>query len=96
MSSRPEPEWTNDELELMLAWDHLDRNTGRQGEYLPEATDPRADPNEYQFPWRYELRGPFTNWAEKTAADALDALRKELGESANLNGVYFTAERVEY
>jgi hypothetical protein len=36
------------------------------------------------------------NWAQKTKLDALDSYKKQAGEDANLNGVYFTAERVDY
>ncbi len=36
------------------------------------------------------------NWAQKTKLDALEAHKKQVGEDANLNGVYFTAERVDY
>ena len=36
------------------------------------------------------------NWAEKARLDALEEHRRALGDGANLNGVYFTAEKFEY
>lgn len=45
---------------------------------------------------RYKRAGPFTNWAEREAQDALDELRKNAGEKANLNGMFFTVEKFEY
>lgn len=40
--------------------------------------------------------GPFVNWAEKAKQDAMDAYKAAASDKANHNGVYFTAERVDY
>ncbi|MDD7930067.1 hypothetical protein [Microbacterium thalli] len=69
--------------------------TGRHGEWLPDATSDGADPN-VDSGYGYMPRGPFTNWAERAEQNALAAHRKQAGEDANLNGVYFTVERVDY
>ncbi|WP_275887871.1 hypothetical protein [Microbacterium arborescens] len=36
------------------------------------------------------------NWAQKTKLDAIEEYKKQAGEKANLHGVYFTAERVDF
>lgn len=76
----------------MLAAELVRRLTGPNGEWLPDAT---IDPMEYPgFGWA--AVGPFTNMAEKVRLDALDAYRKAQGDDANLNGVYFGVERIDY
>ena len=95
VSSVTEPEWDAESLDLVLAEDIIRRMTGPNGEWLPEATSEAADPMAYSG-FRYAANGPFTNWAEKARLDELDAHRKALGDGANLNGVYFTAEKFEY
>lgn len=69
-------------------------NTGSNGEWLPEATSDDADPNNYVM--RYVPSVEKTNWAEKARLDALDQIRKDKGENANMNGVYVTVEEYRY
>lgn len=61
---------------------------------MPEATSDEADPNEYGR-FRYVASEEKTNWAEKARLDKIEALRKEKGEGANMNGVFVTVERRE-
>lgn len=82
--------WPSDQRDLMIALARVERNTGRYGEWLPDATGEGADPNNYDDPLRYVADGPFTNWAEKTAEDAEQAYRKAAGENANLHGMFWT------
>jgi hypothetical protein len=95
VSSVREPEWDEEQLDLIMAEQFITRMTGPNGEWMPEATAEAADPNAYSG-YRYVGKGPFTNWYEKARKDAEDAHRKALGDDANLNGVYFTAEKFEY
>lgn len=95
MSSWSEPEWDDESRDLLVASDIVQRLTGPNGEWMPDATDPDADPMVYNG-WRYVADGPWVNWAEKERLDALDAHKKLLGEDANLNGVYFGVKRVDY
>lgn len=76
----------------MIALGRVERNTGQYGEWLPDATSERADPNNYNDPLRYISHGPFTNQAEKTVKDAEDAWKKAAGEKANVNGLFWTVE----
>jgi hypothetical protein len=95
VSSVLEPEWDDEQVDLVIAEQMVRNLTGPNGEWMPEATSEDADPNAYSG-YRYKANGPFTNWAEKERLDALDAHRKQMGERANLNGVYFTADKFEY
>lgn len=72
------------------------RMTGPNGEWMPDATSPGADPSDYDSGFGFAVSGPHTNWAEKTRLDAIDAWKKEAGEHANVNGLYWTVSRVEY
>jgi hypothetical protein len=85
--------WPHEERELMIAHFRIERNTGRYGEWLPDAigdgsTSDRANPNNYDDPLRY-VAEPLTNWAEKAARDQEDADRKRAGADANLNGMFY-------
>lgn len=82
--------WPHDQRDLMIALARVERNTGRYGEWLPDATSPGADPNDYDNPLRYVADGPFTNWAAKTAEDAEQAYRKSAGDGANTHGMFWT------
>ena len=95
VSSITESEWDDESRGLVVAEDIVRRMTGPNGEWMPDATSEAADPNAYSG-YRYMAQGPFTNWAERAKADALDEYRKSMGEGANLHGVYFTAERFDY
>ena len=70
--------------------------TGPNGEWMPDATSDLADPNDYASGYRYVATGPFTNWAERAKQDAIDAWKKDAGDDANMNGMYFGVERVDY
>lgn len=96
MSSWREPEWDDESVALMVAYDRVVRNTGRYGEWLPDATSPGADPNNYKSGFGYRPDGPFTNWAEKQVLDTTDAWKKTAGKNPNMNGLYWTVERYEF
>ena len=86
--------WSDIDRGMVIALERVERNTGRYGEWLPEATSPQADPTYYeQDAVRYVARGPFTNQAEKAAQDAERAYRKAAGEDANLGGMFWTVEK---
>lgn len=94
MSSAPEVEW-DDEQRALIQAEHIVRtNTGSNGEWLPDATSDDADPNNYVM--RYVTSEERTNWAEKARLDAIDKIRKEKGEDANMNGVFVTVEEFRY
>lgn len=90
--------WPEEDRDWVIALGRVQRNTGDHGEWLPDATSRRADPQDYDVPnpIRYKPTGPYMNWAVKAVKDAEAAHQKEAGEGANLNGVYFGVEAVEY
>lgn len=94
VSSTPEPEWDDEQRALIEAEQIVRTNTGSNGEWLPEATSDDADPNNYVM--RYVPSPEKTNWAEKARLDALEQIRKDKGENANMNGVYVTVEEYRY
>jgi hypothetical protein len=96
ISSVSEPEWDDEQVDLVIAEQLIRNLTGPNGEWMPDATnDELSDPNSYSGQ-RPVAKGPFTNWYEKERLDAQEAYRKSLGENANMNGVYFTVEKFEY
>lgn len=96
MSSVTESEWDEEQVQLLLAEEKVRALTGPNGEWLPDATAPGADPNDYDTHYRYVASGPHLNWAEKTLLDARDRYREEAGEKANLNGLSWTVDRLDY
>lgn len=96
VSSWTESEWDEESLDLAIAYDTVEKLTGSDGEWLPDATSPGGDPTDYQSGFGFRGKGPFTNWHQKAKLDAFDDYRKNAGEKANLNGVYFTAERYDF
>lgn len=96
IASWTEPEWDSEQVALLVAEARLVALTGPNGEYLPDATADGADPNDYESGYRYIAEGPFVNWAEKTRLDAIDAFKKQAGDSVNLNGRYWTVNRLDY
>lgn len=96
VSSVVESEWDQDQVDLLIAEERLRVLTGPNGEYMPDATAPGANPNEYASGYRYVVDGPHTNWAERARLDAIDQYKKQAGENANLNGMFWTVERLDY
>lgn len=96
VSSRPEPEWDDESRDLIVALALVQRNTGRHGEWLPDATAPGGSPSVPESGYRYVHTGPHTNWAEKAIRDAEAQYRKDAGKDANLNGMFWGVELLEY
>lgn len=92
-----EPEWDSEQVELLLAAEAYKSDLGAHGHLLSKATDPGADPNDYNNPLRYVAHGPFTDWAEKARLDKIDAYRRSFpeGTDVNMNGMFFTVEEIE-
>ncbi|WP_345543444.1 hypothetical protein [Microbacterium jejuense] len=89
MPTNGESEWDHEQRALLVAYLRVERSTGEYGEWLPDATDDRADPTNYDDPLRYYHHGPFTNWARKAIEDVRDEYRKN-NEGVNMNGLFWT------
>lgn len=87
--------WPHRERELMLALERVHANTGPNGEWMPDATSERADPNYYGEDAIRPRVSMHTNWWEKQRLDEQEAWKKSAGENANLNGMYWTVESAE-
>lgn len=75
-----EPEWDDEQRELVTAWEQVDRETGQFGEDLLEATSPDADPANREGKYRYTagVDGlPLINFAAKAAHDQMDRYYKD-------------------
>lgn len=83
-------------MDWLLALEQLRRLTGPNGEYLPEATSDEASPTNYDSGWGVRVTGPFTNYFERARLDTIKAYEKAAGKDANLNGMYWAVERVDY
>jgi len=90
-----EPEWDTEQLNLLLAAEHLARDVGQHGQLMSESTAPDADPNNYTGGYRYHADGPFTDWAEKAKQDAIDEWKKSAGDDPNMNGMFWGVRRVD-
>jgi hypothetical protein len=89
--------WPQFDQNMAIALGRVTKLTGEHGEWLPDATSERADPEYYEDDAiRYRAVGPFTNQASRAAQDARKAYEKQAGEGANLNGMYWAIEKVEY
>ena len=90
-----EPEFDDEQVAWMLAYARHSSDIGAHGQLISEATDPRADPNDYEGGYRYVVDPPITDWAEKQRLDDIEAWKVAAGENANLNGLIFRVRRVD-
>jgi hypothetical protein len=90
-----EPEWDGEQWALMLAYDRYMADIGPHGHPMSEATNPAADPNNYEGGYRYFVDPPVIDWVEKSRLDAAEAHRAQLGDNANMHGLIFPVRRVE-
>lgn len=93
--SRAEPEFTPEQVDLLLASDLLEADTGPHGFLLSESTSPDADPANDNAKFRFVgKRAPMVDYAEKARLDAADAFKAKY-KDANLNGLIFRVEKVD-
>lgn len=89
-----EPEFDDAQVDLMIAYQRYVADVGRHGHLMSEATDPKADPNEYDGGYRYVADDPVVDWAEKARLDAEEAWRRAAGDDVNMNGLIFPVRKV--
>lgn len=88
-----EPEWDDDQRDLMLAYKQFADDIGPHGFLMSEATDPGADPTEYDNPLRFGVEAPIVDWVRKAQLDAEAAWRTAEGDDANMNGLIFPVRK---
>lgn len=88
-------QWPDFDRDLVVALGRVERNTGQYGEWLPDATSVRADPEYYEDDAIRYMPAAHTNYAAKAARDAEDAAKKA-EESGNFNGKFWSVELREF
>jgi hypothetical protein len=93
--TRREPEFSDYDLDLMLASLAFEGSIGSHGHLLSEAMSPEADPTNYDSTLRFSARGPFFDFAKKAEQDDIDRYKSEFPEGSppNLNGAYWVVEK---
>jgi len=103
-----EPEWTPDQVALVLGVTGFEQMLGPHGQPMDEATSPDADPSNPRGSHRYAagkltvtpegafVRLPIVDFAEKATKDAEDLWRKAAGENANPHGFMWPVEKVTW
>jgi hypothetical protein len=89
-----EPEWTDDQLELLLALDGIDPDVGPHGVPMDEATSPLADPNDRFQGWHYEVPPPRIDHAQRALNVAQDD-RKQAFPDEDAGSLLWSLNRVE-
>ena len=92
---RREPEFDDEQRDLLLASEAFEASIGSNGHLAAEAMSPEADPTNYDSPLRFEAHGPFWDWAEKARLDDIDRYRALFPKDSppNLNGAFWTVEK---
>lgn len=101
-----EPEWTPDQVSLILGVEAYGRMLGQHGHPMDEATSEDHNPDNPHGSSYYRAGIPVTDpdgvttyapiidYATKAEADAMDAYRKAAGENGNVNGVFFPVQLI--
>ena len=84
--TRREPEWSQSDVDLLVASRMLEASIGSHGQPLDESMSPSADPSNWDATHTYEAFVE-KDFAQKAKADHEDALRKALPKGSTLNGV---------
>lgn len=84
--TRREPEWSHDDVDLMVASRQLEASIGSHGQPLDEAMSPLADPSSWGAEYGYETYLE-KDFAMKAKQDREDAERKALPEGGSMNGL---------
>ncbi len=90
--TRRESEWSQSDVDLMVASRLQEASIGPHGQPLDEAMSPLADPSSWDAQWGYEAYSE-KDYAEKAKRDAEDAYRKALPDGVSMNGVVFRVRK---
>jgi len=95
----PEGEFTEEQVDLLLAGEAFRKDVGSHGHLLSESTSDAANPD---MPATrtigYVPHGPFFDWAKKVELDDIDRYKSQFPKDSppNLNGAYWTVEKQTY
>lgn len=102
-----EPEWSSEQVSLMLGVQAYERSLGPHGQPMDEALSPDSDPSNRNGARIYRagvpvvtpegktIYAPVVDWAQRTQDEAMENYRKSAGEGANLSGLVFPVEVIE-
>lgn len=102
-----EPEWTPDQVALVMGVEEYERSLGRHGQPMDEAMSSDSDPSNRNGARIYRagvpvvtpegnvIYAPLVDYAQRAQDDAMESYRKAAGESANLSGLVFPVEVIE-
>jgi hypothetical protein len=102
-----EPEWTPDQVSLILAVEAYEEMVGPHGQPMDEALSAESDPSNRSGKRIYRagvptrtpegnlIYAPIMDWAEKARLDAIDAYKQQVGETGNTNGLVFPVQVIE-
>lgn len=89
--------WSEFDRHMAIALCRVEKLTGDHGEWLPDATSERADPEYYgDDAIRFRPTGPYTNQVVRSIEAARKAFEKQAGDGADISGMYWGFEKVEY
>lgn len=92
-----EPEFTADDVAVLLAHEAYMADIGPHGQPMSEATSPLANPSDPDHKWFYEGRGPVFDYAEQAIERRREAYKKKhLEKGAPMPvGALFRADKVD-
>lgn len=89
-----ESEWDDEQRDLAMAYLRYVGDIGPHGHLMSEATDPGADPMDYENPLRFVAGEPVMDWAAKAKADGEAAWRAANGDDADASGWIFPVRKL--
>lgn len=89
-----EPEWDEEQVDLLLAADELAGEVGAHGIPMDEATSPFADPNDPFHGWHYEAALPRIDHAQRALNTAMDQ-RREAYPEEDAGSLLWRLNRIE-
>lgn len=102
-----EPEWTADQLALVLGVEAYDASLGRHGQPMDEALSPDSDPSNRNGKRVYRagvpvvtpegnvIYAPLVDYAQRSQDEAMENYKKSAGDGASLSGLVFPVEVIE-
>lgn len=102
-----EPEWTPDQVSLVLGVQAYERSLGPHGQPIDEAWSPESDPSNRNGVRIYKagmpvvtpegntIYAPLVDYAQRAQDEAMENYKKSAGDGANLSGLVFPVQVIE-
>lgn len=89
-----EPEWDDDQVEMLTAYEQFKASIGPHGQPLSIAQDPASDPTNYDGKYYFVGEDPVVDWAEKARLDRRSSWEKD-HPNGNMHGLIFGVRLVD-